>query len=127
MAITIDGTTYAIEFVSCKRKAEFLDLYAERSSDGILRRQLLGVYYRYELVLASSLNTPQYATFWQKLTEPTEFHEVVLPDETGDAALTFTAYFASVSDELIRVKDGHTYFKGLTVHFISQAPNRTPA
>ena len=49
MSIVIDGTTYDIPILSIKRKAEFLDKYAERTEDGILHRELIGVYFNYEL------------------------------------------------------------------------------
>lgn len=127
MSLIIDGVTYDIGVISCKREVSFLDRYAERSEDGTLHRELIGVFTKYALTLASSLNTPQYAALWSVLTAPTEWHTVTVPDETGDNALTFTAYFGSVSDELIKVKSGATYWKGCTVHFIAQSPQRTPA
>ena len=99
--ITIDGTTYNIGITSLKRKAEFLDRYAERLESGDLIRELIGVYFNYDLTLdPTSADVAEYALLWQKLTEPVEFHDVTVWDETGE--YTFTAYFASVGDELRR-------------------------
>src|SRR5574340_410654 len=96
--IIIDGITFNIPIVSIHRKADFLDKYAERTEDGILHRELIGVYFNYELKFGSTAPNTEYAALWQKLTEPEEFHTVTLPDEDGD--FTFTAYFAGVSDDL---------------------------
>ena len=121
--LSIDGQSYDIPVVSLKRKADFLDKYAERTEDGVLRRELIGVYFNYQLKLGAVLDTGEYRRLWRKLTEPEEFHTVTLPGESGD--YTFTAYFANVGDELRRQKDGKNYFRGLTVNFIARAPARS--
>ena len=126
MTIVIDSTTYNIPILSIRRKAEFLDKYAERTEDGVLHRELIGVYYNYELAFGRTNNTTEYAALWEKLTEPVEFHEVIVPDGDG-VPLTFTAYFAGVSDELRKTTDAKTFWKSLTVNFIAQEPARTPA
>lgn len=124
--ITIDGTNYDIPVVSIRRTAEFLDKFAERTEDGVLHRELIGVYFNYTLQFGRTNDTTEYAALWEKLTEPEEFHEVIVPD--GDATpLTFTAYFAGVSDEIHKETDAKTFWKNLTVNFIAQEPARTPA
>ena len=45
--IKVDGIYYDIPMVSLKRNADFLDKYAERSEEGDLLRELIGVYYNY--------------------------------------------------------------------------------
>lgn len=123
--IIIDGTTFNIPVLSIRRRAEFLDKYAERTEDGILHRELIGVYFNYELQFGRTLDTTEYAALWTKLTEPEEFHTVVVPDEDA-APLTFTAYFSNVGDELRKDTSTKTFWKSLTVNFISQEPTRTP-
>jgi hypothetical protein len=125
MAITIDSTVYDIPVISIRRKADFLDKYAERTQDGVLHRELIGVYFNYEIRFGSSTDVSEYAALWLKLTEAEEFHTVTVPDESGD--YTFTAYFASVSDEVRRVTGAANFWKNLTVNFIAQSPERTPA
>lgn len=117
--IVIDSITYDIPILSIKRKADFLDKYAERTEDGVLHRELIGVYYNYELQFGRTTNTTEYALLWNKLTEVTEFHAVTVPDESGD--YTFTAYFANVSDEL-RKTAASNFWKNLTVNFIAKSP-----
>ncbi len=122
--IIIDGESFNIPIVSLTRKADFLDKYAERTEDGVLHRELIGVYFNYKLSFGTSLNTSEYARLWLKLTEPVEFHTVTVPDESGD--YSFTAYFSSVGDELRKSKDARNFWKSLTVNFTAQEPARTP-
>ncbi len=123
--IIIDGITYDVPVKRIRRAADFLDKYAERTEDGVLKRELIGVYFNYQLELGRTTNTTEYAALWLKLTEPVEFHEVTVPDEDA-APLTFTAYFAGVSDELRKETDVKTFWQDLTVNFISESPTRTP-
>ena len=117
--ITIDGVTYNVPVRSIKRTADFLDKFAERTVDGKLHRELIGVYFNYQLQFGQA-SMADYAALWQKLTEAEEFHTVVIPDEDGN--LTFTAYFSNISDELIKVDGATRYWKNLTVNFIAQEP-----
>ena len=118
--IIIDGTTYNIPVLSITRKADFLDKYAERTEDGILHRELIGVYFNYSLKFGQSADVTEYAALWNKLTEVAEFHTVTVPDESGD--YTFIAYFSNVSDELRRATDAANFWKSLTVNFIAKSP-----
>lgn len=125
MSLVIDGTTFNIPVVSCIRKAEFLDKFAQRTNDGKLHRELIGVYFNYQLKLGSILNRSAYEALWDKLTEPAEFHTVTVPDESGAGNnYTYTAYFSNVGDEVRKTGSGGNYFKGLTVNFIAQKPAR---
>ena len=128
MSVIIDGTTYNIGVVSLTRTADFLDKYAERTEDGILHRELIGVYFNYKLQLGAPVTAAEisaYQSLWSKLTEAEEFHTVTVPDETT-TPYTFTAYFASVGDELRKNTAGANYWKNLTVHFIAREPANTP-
>ena len=119
--VKIDGVTYNVPVVSIKRTADFLDKFAERTVDGKLHRELIGVYFNYKLKFGQA-SMSDYSALWSKLTEPTEFHTVVVPDEDGD--LTFKAYFSGVSDELVKVSGANRFWKDLTVNFIAQEPAR---
>lgn len=121
--ITIDGTDYDIPVLSIRRTADVLDKYAERTESGDLKREIIGVYFNYQLQFGRTTNTTEYAALWEKLTEPVEFHTVTVPDESGD--YTFTAYFARISDELIKSKAAN-FWKDLTVNFIAKSPARVP-
>ena len=118
----IDGIGYKIDVLSVKRTADFLDKYAERTENGDLERELIGVYFNYKLQLGPGIDRTEYARLWDKLTEPVEFHEVTVPDEDGD--YTFTAYFSNVADELLRKVAETNSWKNLTVNFIAKKPAR---
>ena len=118
----IDGIGYKIDVLSVNRTADFLDKYAERTENGDLERELIGVYFNYKLQLGPGIDRTEYARLWDKLTEPVEFHEVTVPDEDGD--YTFTAYFSNVADELLRKVAEKNYWKNLTVNFIAKKPAR---
>jgi len=126
--ITIDGTPYDIPILELSRTADVLDKYAERTEDGVLHREIIGVYFNYQLKFGSPITSTQigvYQTVWAKLTEAVEFHTIVVPDESGD--YTFSAYIAKVSDRLRRIKGGVNYWTDLTANFVSKNPENTPA
>lgn len=124
MSLIIDETTYNIPVESIKRKADFLFKYAERTEDGNLHSELIGVYFNYELQLGKTTDTSAYNALWAKLTEPTEYHSVTVPDEWG--GVEFNAYFVGVADEIRHVAGAINYWKNLTVNFIAMDPARTP-
>lgn len=122
--IRIDGQSYDVGVISLKRTADFLDSEAtERLENGDIYRDLIGVYFNYELKLEPSQNNTAYNRLWEKLTEPVEFHTVTVPYGNGD--YTFVAYFAGVSDELAMMANGVNTWKGLTVKFKAKTPARS--
>jgi hypothetical protein len=123
--ITVDSVAYDINIISLQRKAEFLDKFAERTADGILHRELIGVYFNYSLTLSPGSDISEYAAFYLKITEAEEFHTVTLWDEDGE--YTFTAYVSNISDEIRRIQGASVFWKNLTVNFIAKSPTRTPA
>ena len=58
--IVIDGQTFNVEVESVRRTADFLDKYAERTEDGDLKRELIGVYFNYTLQLFGNGDTAEY-------------------------------------------------------------------
>ena len=121
--ITIDDTTYNVPVTSLKRTADFLDKMAERTNDGVLHRELIGVYFNYQLKFGKA-SMADYAALYDKLTEPKDKHTIIVPTETG--ATEFDAYFAGITDNLKRISGSLRYWTDLTVNFIAMAPARTP-
>lgn len=125
MSLVIDGVTYNIPLKVVNRKADMLYKYAERTVDGKLHSELIGVYYNYDLECGPSRENPShYTALWVKLTQPVEEHEITLPDESG--SLTFDCYFANIRDEVVRQKGGTNYFRNLSFSVIAISPARTP-
>lgn len=121
----IDGTTYNIPLKIIKRKADMLMKSAERSEDGVLHAELIGVYYNYAVELGkSSCNPAAYAALWAKITEPVVDHTITMPDETGP--LTFTCYFSNISDEIYKERGSEIETRNLTFNIIAKSPARTP-
>jgi len=120
--LTIDGVQYDVDIIEMKRSAEFLYKYAERTVNGTLNSEMIGVYFNYQLVFAKNVSESAYVALWKKLTEPTEFHTVVLPDEDG--VHTFSAYFSNIKDVFVRVKNTRRYISGLSVNIIARSPAR---
>ena len=120
--IIIDGNSYDIPVIDITRRADFLDKFAQRTNDGKLHRELIGVYFNYQLKLGTITDTDEYERLWLKLTEPNEFHTVVVPDEAGD--FEYTAYFSNVGDKMRKKIGVKNYFTGLTVNFIAREPER---
>lgn len=120
--IKIDNIYFDIPMVSLKRNADVLDKYANRTEDGDLKREIIGVYYNFTLTVGVVENPVVYQSLWDKLTEPTEFHTVELPDING--VYRFTAYISSVSDEYMKIKSNSASFQGLTAKFTAKSPAR---
>jgi hypothetical protein len=123
--ITIDSQTFDVPLKVVNRKADMLYKFAERTEDGVLHSELIGVYYNHDLEVGQSLNNVvDYAALWVKLTEPVAVHEITLPDESGD--LTFDCYFANVRDAVAKQENGTNYFRNLSFAVIAISPAKTP-
>jgi len=117
--IIIDGIEYNIPIVSLEGQADMLDKYAERTNDGVLHRELIGVYDNYEIEFASAYRNPQvYSDLWFKLTEPVPWHTVRFPTILGERDIV--GYFANTRHKVSRQKGTTTYWKGLVTSFVSR-------
>ena len=122
--IRIDGITYDIPLVSVKRTADFLDKYAERSEDGDMQRELIGVYFNYQMSFGTIDDDSLYDALWEVLTRPVEYHDFELPTTRGRYA--FRGYVSGVSDEIEKIMSDTAKFKGLQCKFIAKKPSRRP-
>lgn len=123
MTIVIDGISYDVPVKVINRKADALYKYAERTEDGNLHSELIGVYFNFDLQAGMSANNiTSYNSLWNKLTEATTSHSISL---LGTA---YTVYFANVKDEAVKDK-GTTagrIFRNLSFSVISVSPTNTP-
>jgi hypothetical protein len=125
MTIIIDSVTYDVPIINMDETADFLYKYAERTEDGILHSELIGVYFNHRIKFGSPAATTELAALWLKLTEPVESHIITVPDADG-VDYTFTCYFAGVTRSLRKYKAAQTFWKDLQVNLISISPARTP-
>jgi len=122
--IVIDGETFNVPIIALDESCDFLDKYAERTEDGKLHRELIGVYLNQQIQFGapvSSADRAEMARLWDKLCEKVEFHTVTVPDEDG-IDFTFSAYFSNVKRSLRKWGDAKTFWKTMTVHFIAESP-----
>lgn len=121
--LVIDNEIYNIKVkTGIKRNADFLDKYAERTDDGDLQRELIGVYFNYKNISfekQTDENYSEYERLYDKLTEAEEFHNIEI------AGTSFKAYFSNVSDEMYLYKNGRPYYRKLTVNFTAKMPARS--
>jgi len=121
MSIVIDSTTYDIPIKVINRKAEMLYKYAERTEDGVLHSELIGVYVNYDLEFGMSVNNVvDYAALYLKVTDAVASHEITILGET------FDCYFAGIRDEVAKIKTSN-YFRNLAFSVIAISPTRIPA
>ena len=123
MTITIDTIEYDIPIMDIDRSADMLYKFAERTADGKLHSELIGVYFNYKLKFGAILDSAVYAALWDKITEPVETHIVVVPAAVG--TLTYTAYFSNIKDKMRKDAAAANYWKNLTINFIATEPERT--
>ena len=122
--IIIDGIEFNIAIVSLEGQADMLDKYAERTPDGVLQRELIGVYDNYEIQFAASYSNSQaYSDLWFKLTEPVPWHTVRFPTILGERDIV--GYFANTKHKVSRRKGTTTYWKGLVTYFVSREKRPT--
>lgn len=122
--IIIDNTEYDIPIVSLEGQADMLDKYAERTPDGVLHRELIGVYDNYEIEFASAYSNPQgYSDLWFKLTEPVPWHTVRFPTILGERDIV--GYFANTRHKASKQRGTTTYWKGLVTSFVSRQKRPT--
>lgn len=121
--LQIDEEIYNIPVLTgIERNADFLDKYAERTDDGDLKRELIGVYYNYKsikFVKQTDDNYNEYVRLYNKLTEAEEFHDIKIGNQT------FRAYFSNVKDKMYLFKNNRPYYKDLTVNFTAKIPSRS--
>lgn len=117
--VLIDGIEYNVGISSLVRISEFLDASASRSLSGTLKRKLIGVFCNYEVKFVMGVGV-DYNALYEKLTEPVEFHTIVMP--YNNETLEFEAYITGAQDQLVRSKGNVNYWGDLTVRFIAKDP-----
>lgn len=122
--ITIDDIEYNVPITKLIAAADMLDKYAKRTPDGVLHRELIGVYDNYDIEFAiSTRNSQAYADLWWKLTEPVPWHTVTFPTVLGERSIE--GYFANTQHAALKIKNGVPYWKGLSTSFVSRSKRPT--
>lgn len=123
--LVIDGITYDIPFVKISRTMDFLEKYAERTEDGDIKIETIGLYKNYEISIGTIEDAQLYDSLIEHITDCTNrFHHVFLPDASKQ--FDFYGYFSSIKDEVEKVLGTGAQYKGLSWKMTSKKPSRTP-
>lgn len=124
--ISVDGVEYDLPLLTISRTFAALDKSAERTQDGNLHRELIGIYINFDITLGQSEhNQADYVALFNVLSSAVEFHTFLIPGEYDDQA--WEAYVSGGKDEVMRLqKNGVNYYRGLSFSIIARKPTRTP-
>lgn len=123
--LIIDGITYNIPLVSIKRNLDFLEKYAERSEDGDIQIETIGLYKNYTISIGLIEDAELYDQLIEHITDcENRFHHVTLPDASKQ--FDFYGYFSSIKDEVEKVLENGAQYKGLSWRMTSKKPYKTP-
>ena len=125
--ITVDGTTYRVlvEFDTLKRSFEIME--GDNSGTAISGRSIrdiIGTVYKYDMTVRADPNYPEdYDSFFYKISEPVDYHTVVLP--FGQSTLTYQAKILEGNDIYKGYYNGYRRWDEMELTFEAMAPQRT--
>lgn len=125
--LEIDGIEYGAIVTALKRSFEVVDgENAGRTLDGNTHRDLIGTYYNYSVtVMTDHMTQAKYNQLYEVISSPTESHDIVVA--YGNETLTFKAYIAQGTDDLLRqYSETNRYWGNLSFNFIAMKPQRRP-
>lgn len=123
--LVIDGVEYNIPLISISRTMDFLEKYAERTEDGDVKMETIGLYKNYSISIGTIDDPELYDKLVEHITDCTNrFHHVVLPDASKQ--FDFYGYFGSIKDEVEMVLDSGAQYKSLSWSMKSKKPSKTP-
>lgn len=124
--LIIDGHAYTVPVKAMSCSSDPLEGSAERTRDGLLHVERIGVFDNYTLEFGTPTTlteVAELAALCVVLTSATVFHSVSIPGENGNAP--WNAYFAGVKKDAKRRIDSTTFWKNLACSVIAQGPTRT--
>ena len=124
--IIIDNFSYSVPIKSMTVTPSPLEAAAERTRDGLLHVERIGVFDTYVLEIGRPINmdeVTELAALYLVISSVTVFHQVKIPGENGGAA--WSAYFSGVRKEVNRRVNTTTFWKNLQFSIIPQGPTRT--
>ena len=125
--ITVDGTAYNVRvtFDSMERNFEIVE--GSNTGQAITKREIrdvIGTAYAYSMQIEPDpAHQDDYDSFYQKITEPVEYHTVILP--YGQTGITFQARIISGGDKYKGKIAGKHRWGNMSVEFLPMQPQRT--
>jgi len=126
---TIDGVGLRLWVTGLKRSFAVTDSEnSGRLQNYEMYRDVIGTFYNYTLTVEPDSDyITDYDTFYDIISAPTAFHDLVFP--YGQVTLEFKAYVTSGDDDYKAMIQGNTQvnkYSGLSVQFIAKEPQRRP-
>lgn len=124
---SVDGVDYPhVNVISLERTAAILDgENAGRTMDGAMQRDIIGTYYNYNMEITSDYSDlAEYDALYEVLTAPEDSHTITVPYAQG--TMTFRAYVANTSDNLLHRRSTFNKWNNLKVNFTAMEPQRRP-
>lgn len=124
---SVDGVEYpGVNVISLERTGAVLDgSNAGRTMDGAMKRDIIGTYYNFNLELTSDYSDlEQYDALYEVITAPVDSHTITMP--YGQGTITFEAYVANVTDNLLHRRERFSKWNNMKVNFIAMEPQRRP-
>ncbi len=103
---------------------DFLEKYAERTEDGDIKIETIGLYKNYEISIGTIEDASLYDSLIEHISDcSNRFHHVSLPDASKQ--FDFYGYFSSIKDEVEKVLGTGAQYKGLSWKMTSKKPYKT--
>ena len=121
--IKIDNETFDVGLVKITRKSSISKESLGTTLDGRKHYNINGTYYDYDVTFNTrAMNVVDYDRLYELITEPVEYHTVILP--YGQSTITFIAHTKASTDSIIFNYTGKRKWGGFTVTFESLEPQR---
>lgn len=125
--IRIDGRTYRVRTVYGTRQRSFQIISGQNAGTSLSQRQIRdirGTGYTFTMQFEADPAYPtEYDLFYEKITEPVEYHTVTVP--YGQTTMTFQAAVVSGTDQDMGIIGGKRRYSKLTVTFSYMQPQRS--
>jgi len=121
----IDGKAYDIGVVVPIQRSALLkadSLTSGEMLDHSIRTDVVGTFYSYAITIQPKGNNAAYDALYEDLTAPIGRRTFSVP--YGQSSLEFTGRIDTVADTLTRALNGVNTWRGLTVTFIPDRPQR---
>lgn len=123
--LTIDGRQFDVMLTKIERTTSIADLYAKRTMDGVLHREIIGCYVNYSLSFNYHGNPDKYDDLWEILVEEKKSHQIQLPANIGYTKV-FDAYISNVKDSMEYANPDNPNertFTSLSCDLVAMRPN----
>lgn len=118
MQVNIDGEVFDVGIIKVTRKPRKEYVSLGTTLDGTEHRQALGVYFDYEVEIATKkCNVQEYDRLYEVLTDPVDEHTAILP--YGQGTITIKCDISVSNDDVISDYNNFRRWSSLKITFQS--------